>query len=89
MGQRDLDGRYTSQLARLSVEDRRRKVALIIASCNGNLRRAAHYLGVHRSHLYRLINTHGLYPVVNAARKAAAVDGAHKRRLKKHGISCN
>lgn len=88
MGQRGIDGRYIGgELQRMPPKDRRRKLALVIASCNGNVRRTAHFLGMHRTHLYRLIREHGLYPVVNEARKADLKARAHKRRLKAHGIS--
>jgi len=48
--------------------ERRRTLALWLAKCEGNLLRTAHTLGIHRSHMYRLVESLRLWPVVNAAR---------------------
>lgn len=70
-----------SHLGRLPKKELARKVALSLAACNGNVKRSAHFLGIHRSHLYRLINQHGLYPVVLEARRRRAIDADKARRL--------
>lgn len=75
-----------SALGRMRPNDRRRKVALGLAACKGNVKRAAHFLGIHRSHLYRLINEHGLYPVVLEARRRSAIDADKARRLHRYGV---
>lgn len=64
---------------RNSREDPRFWVASIIAECGGNLLRSAHYLGVHRSRIYQLVESMRLWPVVNEARRRAARE---RRRLR-------
>lgn len=69
----------------LGREERRAKVAQVIARTDGNLVKTAHQLGIHRSHLYRLIWRDELWPVVNAARERYLRDQDHERALARTG----
>lgn len=71
-------GGYGGSIAN-SDGDPRRWVASIIAECDGNLLKSAHYLGVHRSRIYQLIESMRLWPLVNEVRRRAA---RNRRRLR-------
>ena len=82
MGQRGV-----SSIGRIPAAERRRKVARAIAICEGNVKRAAHFLGIHRSHMYRLVNTHRLHPLILAARRKRALAETKARRFDSYGFS--
>jgi DNA-binding NtrC family response regulator len=85
MGQRGV-----TPFARLSRDERRRKLALLLASCEGNVKRAAHFLGISRGHMYRMIHQFRLYPLINEARRVRAIDAKAAKGLEIHnGISSN
>lgn len=48
--------------------ERRAILARCVLDCDGVLMHVAHDLGYCRSHLYRLIDEHRVWPVVNRAR---------------------
>ena len=48
--------------------ERRVILARTVLECEGKLMHVAHELGYHRSHIYRLIDKHRLWPVVNRVR---------------------
>ncbi len=58
----------------------RLQVAEVIIECDGVLRHAAHDLGIHRSHIYRMVHEHRLWPVVNKVRVKRLEREAYKRR---------
>jgi hypothetical protein len=68
------------------AEERRRYIAGVIARCEGSLLKTAFELGIHRSHLYRLIWKHKLWPVVNAVRRKKAERRAIMRRMGGRGV---
>ena len=53
-------------------------VVRAVVRCGGNVLKTAHELGIHRSHLYRLIKSFHLWPLVNATRKE---EGERRRNL--------
>ena len=58
--------------------DKRKAIALAIVKCNGNLLRSAFYLGIHRSHLYRLVYKYRLWPLINTIRKRYVLEKHRK-----------
>jgi hypothetical protein len=61
----------------VDLDERREYVAQAIVRCEGNLQKTAFQLGIHRSHIYRLVWKHRLWPIVN---------GARRERLERRGI---
>lgn len=59
----------TSVVSAWPAVERRRNLALWLARCDGNVLRTAHKLGIHRSHMYRLLYDYKLWPAVNQLRK--------------------
>ena len=59
----------TDWIHKLSRLDQRRTIGLCIARTQGRLYKAAHDLGIHRSHMYRLVHSLHLWPLVNKARE--------------------
>ena len=53
---------------KLPLDERRKTIAMAVAQSDGMLVRAAHRLGIARSHIYRLVAQLELWPVVNRAR---------------------
>lgn len=62
-------------------DDSVKTIVRAIVECNGNLLQSAHHLGIHRSHLYRLIYKLKLWPVVNKVRHDYVIERSRKKRL--------
>lgn len=67
----------------LSRIDQRRTVGLCIARTGGRLHKAAHELGINRSHIYRLVRRLHLWPLVNQARQERITRAAALRHVAK------
>ena len=65
--------------------ERRLNLARVIARCEGKLLKAAHHLGIHRSHMYRLVKEYEVWPVVNEARKQRLQKESEHRQKKYRG----
>ena len=74
-------------LGDLDKATRRQTIGLVIARTEGNLVKAAHQLGIQRSHLYRLITQDQLWPVINRARRRRLEDQAHTEALNRRAKS--
>ena len=59
---------------------RRAKLAEVVVDCEGKLLLVAYELGYHRSHIYRLIDQHRLWPLVNRTRRQRLEREARERR---------
>jgi len=62
-----------------NADDPRAFLITMILRNKGHLLKTAHELGIHRSTLYRRIDTMGLWPIVNQARRGRIVENAVNR----------
>jgi len=70
-------------LSGMSEEQARQFVAEYLVDFDGKLVHAAHHIGYSRSHIYRLIRRHRLWPLVNQLRLSRI---ERERQDKKHGL---
>lgn len=78
--------RAPAWLSESPPEERRRILTRAIYRYGGNLRRLTHYLGYSRRHVYRLVESLHLWPVVNEARAEHRRELDIARRLRKYGV---
>lgn len=72
-------------LAWVPSEQARAVILEAVIESEGRLVLAAHQLGYARSHLYRLIKQHTLWPAVNKVRLNCLQ--RKRRRMRRHGVS--
>ncbi len=60
-----------TRLLALDEEAGRRALAAAFVECGSKLTPTAHWLGIHRSHLYRLFDQHRMWPVIERLRREA------------------
>lgn len=66
--------RNTAGMIITASHHNRRAIAEMIVRCDGNLLRTAHFLGIHRSRIYQLLELLNLWPLVNETRRRAVRD---------------
>ena len=64
-------------------KERRANLARWLARCDGNLLVTSYRLGIHRSHIYRLVSEFELWPVVNELRRRK-IERDHEARKQRY-----
>jgi hypothetical protein len=63
------------------TDDKRKTVAKEIVRCKGNILKAAFFIGIHRSHMYRLIDEYRLWPLINQVRRNEVKERYRKKKV--------